>query len=92
VEPGWLDSSYSSPTPAPTPTPTPTPNPDQVEPGWLERVGAPCEAEQDMLDLAHEPRPNSRLGCCIQLRPELEGMVVHIPGGANNLMDHIPFE
>ena len=45
-----------------------------------------------MLDLAHEPRPNSRLGCCIQLRPELEGMVVHIPDGANNIMDHIPFE
>ena len=55
-------------------------------------MGAPCEAEQDMLDLAHEPLPNSRLGCCIELRPELEGMVVQIPGGANNLMDHIPFE
>ena len=63
-----------------------------VEPSWLERVGEPCEAEQDMLDLAHEPQPNSRLGCQLTLRTELEGMVVHIPGGANNLMDHIPFE
>ena len=63
-----------------------------VAPEWFERVGPPCEAEQDMLDLAHEPQPNSRLGCQLTLRTELEGMVVHIPGGANNLMDHIPFE
>ena len=45
-----------------------------------------------MLDLAHEPRPSSRLGCQLELRPELEGMVVHMPNGANNLFDHIPFE
>ena len=63
-----------------------------VEPSWLELVGPPSEAEQDMLDLAHEPRPTSRLGCQLELRPELEGMVVHLPGEANNLMDDIPFK
>ena len=61
---------------------------DRTEPPSL-RLPTP---RQDMLDLAHEPRPSSRLGCQLELRPELEGMVVHMPNGANNLFDHIPFE
>ncbi|CAJ1415944.1 unnamed protein product [Effrenium voratum] len=47
---------------------------------------------QDMLELAFEPRETSRLGCQLRLRPDLAGMTVTIPGGANNLFDHIPFE
>jgi len=26
------------------------------------------------------------------LRPELEGLVISVPKGANNLFDHIPFD
>ena len=63
-----------------------------IAPGWFERVGPPGEDEQDMLDLAHEPRDTSRLGCQLVLRPDLEGLVVEVPRGANNLFDHIPFE
>lgn len=63
-----------------------------VHPDWFARVGPPCEAEQDMLDLAHDPRDTSRLGCQLMLRPELAGMEIEIPGGCNNLFDDIPFE
>ena len=56
-----------------------------VHPSWFTAVGPPSEAEQDMLDLAYEPRGISRLGCQIELTPELEGMVVSLPSGANNL-------
>ena len=63
-----------------------------VDPAWLTAVGEAGEDEQDMLDLAHEPRDNSRLGCQVRLSPELDGLVVAVPRGANNLFDHIPFE
>ena len=58
----------------------------------LSRVGEPCEAELDMLDLAHEPRENSRLGCQLVFTSDLDGLELEVPDGANNLMDHIPFE
>ncbi|KAL1524821.1 hypothetical protein AB1Y20_019701 [Prymnesium parvum] len=63
-----------------------------VHSSWFAAVGPPSEEEQDMLDLAFEPRRTSRLGCQIVLRPELEGLVVAVPSQANNLFDHIPFE
>ena len=63
-----------------------------VAPEWFSRVGEPCEAELDMLDLAHEPRANSRLGCQLVFTPDLDGLELEVPDGANNLMDHIPFE
>lgn len=55
-------------------------------------VGPPSEAEQDMLDLAHEPRDTSRLACQLVLSPAVDGMRLTIPAGANNLFDYIPFE
>ena len=63
-----------------------------VHEDWFARVGEPEEAEQDMLDIAYEPQPTSRLGCQIVLRPELDGLVLHMPGGVINRMDFIPFE
>jgi 2Fe-2S ferredoxin len=50
-----------------------------VAPQWYERVGPPEEAELDMLELAYEPEPTSRLGCQIVLRPELDGLRVRLP-------------
>jgi 2Fe-2S ferredoxin len=63
-----------------------------VEKKWFDAMEQPEEAEMDMVELAFEPKPTSRLGCQIILKPELNGMVVNIPGGANNLFDHIPFK
>lgn len=63
-----------------------------VDPIWYATLGTPSEAEQDMLELAHEPQENSRLGCQLRLEPKLEGMMLTIPSGSNNLFDNIPFE
>ena len=62
-----------------------------VDAEWFAAVGPPSEAEEDMLDLAFDRRDISRLGCQLQLKPELEGLVVRLPSDANNLFDHIPF-
>lgn len=63
-----------------------------VDPWWYDKVGPPSEEEQDMLDLAYAPRSTSRLGCQIVLDENMDGMVLRIPSGANNMMDFIPFE
>ena len=63
-----------------------------VDPQWLDAVGPPSEEEEDMLDLAFDRRVTSRLGCQLQLRPELDGLRISLPAGANNLFDHIPFD
>ena len=55
-------------------------------------VEPPCEDEQDMLDLAYAPRKSSRLGCQIKLTESMDGMIIYLPKGANNLMDDIPFD
>lgn len=63
-----------------------------VHPDWFAKVGEPGEAEMDMLELAHEPRETSRLGCQLRLSTQLEGLQLTIPDGANNMFDNIPFE
>lgn len=63
-----------------------------VDPEWIDAVGPPSEEEADMLDLAFDLRDNSRLGCQLVLRPDLAGLCISLPGGANNMFDHIPFE
>ena len=63
-----------------------------VAPEWFDAVGPPCDAEQDMLDLAFEPEATSRLGCQLVLDEALDGLELRIPGGANNIMDDVPFE
>lgn len=59
---------------------------------WFGQVGDAEEAEQDMLDLAYNPKPASRLACNIVLTEKLDGVMIKLPRGANNMMDHIPFE
>jgi ferredoxin len=56
------------------------------------KIGPPSEAELDMIDLAYEPQLTSRLGCQIKVTKELDGLVVLLPSGSNNLMDFVPFE
>jgi 2Fe-2S ferredoxin len=51
-----------------------------VDAAWTARVGPPAsEAEAEMLQLAPEYRPDSRLSCQIKMRAELEGLIVHLP-------------
>jgi 2Fe-2S ferredoxin len=46
---------------------------------WFEKLPPVRELERATLNLAVEPRSNSRLACQIVLTPELDGLVVETP-------------
>ena len=50
-----------------------------VDDAWLEKVGAPDDMEKDMLDSVVDPKSSSRLSCQIQMRDDLDGLVVRLP-------------
>nr|WP_165131183.1 2Fe-2S iron-sulfur cluster-binding protein [Rhizobium rhizoryzae] len=51
-----------------------------VDEAWVERVGTRADGEEDMLESAAcEVKPTSRLSCQIRIRPELDGLVIHLP-------------
>lgn len=50
-----------------------------VDPACVEKLPEPSAEEEDMLDLAAEVQPNSRLGCQIRLTAALDGLVVRVP-------------
>ena len=43
---------------------------------WYEK---PTDAEKDMIDMAYEPKKNSRLSCQIIISNELDGLEVTTP-------------
>ena len=47
-----------------------------VEEKWLDKLPKAEEAEVDMIDMAHEPKKNSRLSCQITVTEELDGLTV----------------
>ncbi|GBG30473.1 Adrenodoxin, mitochondrial [Hondaea fermentalgiana] len=49
----------------------------------LAQMDPPDDYEQDMIDIAYEPRDNSRLGCQLKLRPD-SLLKVQIPDSSNN--------
>lgn len=50
-----------------------------VDDAWREKVGAPSEMEEDMLDFAFDVREASRLSCQIKVSDGLDGLVVAVP-------------
>ena len=50
-----------------------------VDEVFLDLLPEPSAEEEEMLDLAAEVQPTSRLGCQIRLTPELDGLTVRIP-------------
>ncbi len=50
-----------------------------IEKDWFDKVGSANPDEEDMLDLAVDLQPTSRLGCQIEVTPELDGLIVNIP-------------
>jgi 2Fe-2S ferredoxin len=51
-----------------------------VDEAWLEAVGDRADGEEDMLESAAcEVKQTSRLSCQIRLRPEFDGLVIHLP-------------
>ena len=51
-----------------------------VDEAWMEVVGEACDIEKDMLAASSALRSNSRLSCQIEITPDLDGLVVAIPG------------
>lgn len=51
-----------------------------VDEGWVEKIPAKDAMEEDMLDFAWEPNPQtSRLTCQIKVTDALDGLVVQMP-------------
>jgi 2Fe-2S ferredoxin len=51
-----------------------------VAPEWTALVGPPAsDSEMELLQLAPEVAADSRLSCQIKMRPELDGVIVHLP-------------
>jgi 2Fe-2S ferredoxin len=53
-----------------------------VDARWAAVVGPPAsESENELLQLAPDVRADSRLSCQINMRADLDGVVVHLPEG-----------
>ena len=50
-----------------------------VKENWLNKLPAKEDGEEDMLDMAFEPKTNSRLSCQLIVSDELDGLIVNIP-------------
>ena len=50
-----------------------------VKEEWLNKLQIAEDAEQDMIDMAFEPKKNSRLSCQLIVTDELDGLVVTTP-------------
>ena len=50
-----------------------------VEEKWLNKIQKAEEAEEDMIDMAFEPKKNSRLSCQLIVSDELNGLTVTTP-------------
>ena len=50
-----------------------------VKDEWFNKLSKAEDAEQDMIDMAFEPKKNSRLSCQLIVSDELDGLVVTTP-------------
>jgi len=50
-----------------------------VDEKWFDKLPKKEEGEEDMLDMAYEPKRYSRLSCQIVITNELDGLIVRMP-------------
>ena len=50
-----------------------------VKDDWFDKLPVKEDGEEDMLDMAYEPKKNSRLSCQIIVSDELEGLEITTP-------------
>jgi 2Fe-2S ferredoxin len=50
-----------------------------VDEKWFDKLPTKEDGEEDMLDMAFEPKKNSRLSCQITISDDLDGLTVNIP-------------
>ena len=54
-----------------------------VDDAWKDRLQPMQDLERDMIEFALDLRENSRLACQIQVKPELDGLIVRMPEAQN---------
>ena len=50
-----------------------------VKEEWLNKLPKKEDGEEDMLDMAFEPKKNSRLSCQLVVSDDLDGLIVDVP-------------
>ena len=50
-----------------------------VKEEWFNKLQKKEDGEEDMLDMAFEPKKNSRLSCQLMVSDQLDGLVVNLP-------------
>ena len=50
-----------------------------VKEEWLDKLSKKEDGEEDMLDMAFEPKTNSRLSCQLMVSEQIDGLVVNLP-------------
>ena len=50
-----------------------------VKEEWFNKLPKKEDREEDMLDMAFEPKKNSRLSCQLMVSDQLDGLVVNLP-------------
>ena len=50
-----------------------------VKEEWFNKLSKKENGEEDMLDMAFEPKKNSRLSCQLMVSEQLDGLVVDLP-------------
>ena len=50
-----------------------------VDEKWFNKLTKKEDGEEDMLDMAFEPKQNSRLSCQLVVSDDLDGLIVNIP-------------
>ena len=50
-----------------------------VKEEWFNKLPKKEDGEEDMLDMAFEPKKNSRLSCQLMVTDQLEGLIVNLP-------------
>ncbi len=50
-----------------------------VKEEWFNKLPKKEDGEEDMLDMAFEPKKNSRLSCQLMASDQLDGLVVNLP-------------
>lgn len=55
-----------------------------TQPDYDRLPAKPCDEELDMLDLAYDLCDTSRLGCQVELTPDMDGLEVRVPATIND--------
>ena len=50
-----------------------------VKEEWFNKLPKKEDGEEDMLDMAFEPKTNSRLSCQLMVSDQIDGLIVNLP-------------